>query len=140
MWKMFLSYDKKDKRKFILAKGFIFIFIGMMAYLATHFSKIELPELKHQISFGLGFLLILVVVILALLNRLQSLFKIRSIGFLLVFLILLLFRYTIDTLVITTGLTTIPLLIDDVVINPYFKYINMNKYWEKYKYIGSRDA
>lgn len=140
MWKMFLSYDKKDKRKFIFSKLFIFILIGMMGYLATHFSKIELPELKHQLSFSLGWILIVIVVILALFNRLQSLFKIRSIGFLFVFLILLFFRYTIDTLVITIGLITIPLLIDDVVINPYFKYINMNKYWEKYKYIGSRDA
>lgn len=140
MWKMFLIYDKKDKAKFIFSKSLIFIAIILMGYASTFFSKISLPELKHQVSFRLGFLLILTVVILAMFNRLQALFKIRSIGFLVIFLILILFKYTIDTLIISIGLITIPLLIDDIAVNPYFKYINMNKYWDQYKYIGIRDA
>lgn len=140
MFKMYLSYDKKDKRKFKLFKLTVFLLIILMGYLSTVFSKIELPSLKDQLNFGIGTILILIVVVLAIFNRLSILFKVKSVGFLIVFLILLFFRYHIDTLVITTGLITIPLLLDDLVINNYFKYLNVTKYWDVYKHIGIRDA
>lgn len=140
MFKMYLSYDKKDKRKFKLSKLTVFLLIILMGYLSTVFSKIELPSLKDQLNFGIGTILILIVVVLAIFNRLSILFKVKSVGFLIVFLILLFFRYHIDTLVITTGLITIPLLLDDLVINNYFKYLNVTKYWDVYKHIGIRDA
>lgn len=140
MFKMYLSYDRKDKRKFRLSKLTVFLLIILMGYLSTVFSKIELPSLKEQLNFGSGLILILIVVVLAIFNRLSILFKVKSVGFLIVFLILLFFRYHIDTLVITTGLITIPLLLDDLVINNYFKYLNVTKYWDVYKHIGIRDA
>lgn len=140
MFKMFVHYDKKDKFKLIAAKIFTFVFIGLMTFLAMRFSKVEVPELKNQVSLGLGFILIMIIAVLAIFNRINILFKIKSIAFLIIFLILLFFRSTIETLTIATGLITIPLLVDDLIINNYFKYLNIKKYWNFYKFVSERDA
>lgn len=125
---MFIKFDKTDKIKFIIAKTIIFVMILLMGLLAMHFAKVDLPSAKEKISWGLGLTLIGVIVAFAYLNRLKSIFKIKSIGFLVAFVILLLLRVSIDALVWGVGLISIPLLIDDLVITNYFKYIYLTKY------------
>ena len=133
MFEMFIHYQKKDKRKFLILKSLVFIGIILMALLSLRVSNLKLPTLEDKLSFGIGMIIIVLVVVLAFLNRIKAIFKIKSLGFLLTFIVLLLFPKIIDTLVVGVGLISIPLLLDDLVINNYFKYINITKYWNIYK-------
>lgn len=128
---MFIKYDKTDKIKFIVAKVIIFILIILFALLAMHFAKVDLPRATQKVSWGVGLTLIAFIVALAYLNRLKMLFKIKSIGFLVAFVILLLLRVGIDALVYGTGFVAVPLLIDDIFVVPYFKYLDIKKYGGK---------
>lgn len=133
MFEMFIHYQKKDKRKFLILKSLVLIGIILMALLSLRVSNLKLPTLEDKLSFGIGVIIIIIVVVLAFLNRIKVIFKIKSLGFLLTFIVLLLFSKVIDTLVVGVGLISIPLLLDDLVINNYFKFINITKYWNIYK-------
>lgn len=134
--KMFLIYSGKDKAKFVILKLFIFISIILMGYLA--FNKLDLEfTLREKNEVMLGFIGIGFVIILAFLNRLKHLFKFKSVGFVIIAFILYFLRMIIDSLSLTFMLVAIPLLIDDLIIENYFKWLNMSKYFEHYKFIGA---
>lgn len=133
MWIMYLHYQKKDRRKFLIFKGIIFLLLIIFSIISFKVSNLKLPTLEDKLSFGIGIITVVGVFILSILNRLKTLFKIKSIGFIITALILLLFSKFIDTLYLTLMLISIPLLIDDLVVNNYFKYLNATKYWDKYK-------
>jgi len=134
---MFLAYDKKDKTKFVLLKLAIFISIILMGILAFEGAKLELPSLSEKLSFGVGVIAIVTVVIIAFLNRLKSLFKFKSASFVLIAIILYGLRTVIEPLSFAFLLISIPLLIDDLIIDNYFKYLNVKKYFDHYKFIGA---
>src|SRR5690554_422682 len=137
--KMFLVYNGKDKAKFVILKLFIFISIILMGYLAFNKLDLELPTLSSKLELGLGILGIGFVVLLAFLNRLKHLFKFKSIGFIVIAFILYFLRMVIDSLSLSIALVAIPLLIDDLIIDNYFKYLNMTKYFEHYKFVGAHN-
>lgn len=122
---MWMKYTSKEKRRFIFAKIFIFVSIILMCMLAAHITKVELPTFNEKLSFGIGVIMVGMVGLLATLNRLKVIFKIRSIGFIVTFVILLLLKSTIDYLIWSIGLVLIPLLIDDTIFKFYFKYLDM---------------
>jgi hypothetical protein len=134
---MFLAYDKKDKTKFVLLKLAVFILIILMGVLAFKGAKLELPSLSEKLSFGIGVIAIAFVVVFALLNRLKSLFKFKSFSFVLIAVILYGLRAVIEPLSFAFLLISIPLLIDDLIIDNYFKYLNVKKYFDVYKYVGA---
>ena len=94
-------------------------------------AKVDFPKATQRASFGSGLILIAFIVALAYLNRLKMLFKIKSIGFLVAFVILSLLRVGIDALVWGTGFVAVPLLIDDIFVVNYFKYLDITKYGDK---------
>lgn len=134
---MFLAYDKKDKTKFILFKLAVFILIILMGILAFEGAKLELPSLSEKLSFGFGVIAILFVVVFAFINRLKNLFKFKSASFVLIAIILYGLRTVIEPLSFAFLLISIPLLIDDLIIDNYFKYLNVKKYFDVYKFIGA---
>jgi hypothetical protein len=99
-----------------------------MAILAAHLAKLSFPTIESQLQWGAGIILVIVIAVFAFLNRIKMLFKVKSIGFLITFIILLLLRVGIDALIYATGLISIPLLIDDIFIVNYFKYLDVVKY------------
>lgn len=136
---MFYKYDATDKRYFIYLKSFVFMLVLEMAFLAITKSNIALPTIENKISFGIGITGVGFVVVLAYLNRLKSLFKIRSVGFIVVAFILFFLKQAIEAMSLSFILISIPLLIDDLIINNYFKYLNMTKYFESYKFVGAHN-
>lgn len=134
---MFLAYDKKDKTKFILFKIAVLVAIVLMGVLAFKGVKLELPSLSEKLSFGIGVIAIAFVVVFALLNRLKSLFKFKSFSFVLIAVILYGLRVVIEPLSFAFLLISIPLLIDDLIIDNYFKYLNVKKYFDVYKFVGA---
>lgn len=125
--KMFYKFDSKHKGLYILSKLIILLTIVLMGVIAIKLSGLELPTISEQMKFAGGIVLVLGVVLMALLNRIKTLFKIKSLGFVLIFLILLAFSYTIETLIWSIGLISIPLLIDDIIITPLW----INYYYDK---------
>ena len=138
---MFLKYDKKDKRKFIILNAIVLLGIIVMGYTAKVIANVELPTLTVEEKFkaGLGFIIILIIVIMAMFNVISIVFKFKSLGFVIAALILFLLKNVIDLLFITTFLVSIPLLFNDLVVRNYFKYLNMTKYFETYKHLVKRN-
>ena len=134
---MFLAYDKKDKTKFILFKLAVFVLIILMGILAFEGAKLELPSLSEKLSFGVGVIAIIFVVVFAFINRLKNLFKFKSASFVLIAVILYGLRTVIEPLSFAFLLISIPLVIDDLIIDNYFKYLNVKKYFDVYKFIGA---
>lgn len=101
--------------------------------LAAHITKLHLPKLEEKVSWGIGLISVAIVGVMAFMNRIKMLFKVKSVGFIISFIIFLLLSVAIETLVWSLGLVTIPLLIDDVIVNGYFKVLNVTKYWDSYR-------
>lgn len=133
MLTMWLKYEKKDKIKFLLIKTIIFISIIGMFFLSAHHNKLTLPKMENKLSWYGGAILIIILFALVMMNRIKILFKIRSIGFLYLFLAFALLQPYIHVVVTTLGLALIPMLVDDIIVNGYFYILNVNKYWQYYK-------
>lgn len=118
--KMFLIYDARDKTRYILLKAVIFAMIAVIGLLVS----------KNNVGIP-------IIILLAYSNRLKPLFKIKSIGFAVIAFGLYFLREAIEPLSLSLLLVSIPLLIDDLVVENYFRYLNMTKYFEKYKYVGA---
>lgn len=133
---MFIHYNGKHKRNFIILKGLVLLGILLALFLAGQKAMVKLPTVVEKWSFGLGFASVGVIGVLAYLNRLKALFRIKSAGFVILFLILLLLSVSMEALLWASGLVCIPLLIDDIFVSGYLGYINNKFYWDIYKYKG----
>lgn len=113
-------YRLKTSRKV----GFVFSKVGVLlgivgASVGAFFaSGVEFPTFESRLGFSVGILLISGVSMIAILGRLKTLFKIKSIGWIVTFLILWSFSNIITLLVYTMGFISIPLIIDDLIITP----------------------
>ena len=125
---MFPLYDKKDKRDFIILKGIVFLGLALAMLAAAHFGNIDLPSIEEKFSFGIGAVLLIMIFVLAIMNRLKALFKVKSVGFVVIFLTLLCLSVAMDVLLWGFGLVSIPLLFDDLFVSTYFKYLDIKKY------------
>jgi hypothetical protein len=99
-----------------------------MALIAINMAGLKLPSNESKISATFGFILVGVVLMFALLNRISILFKIRSIGFVILWSMFMLLEYIIDPLKWAFGLMMIPLLIDDMIFKPIWNNIWYNEY------------
>ncbi len=133
MFRRVALYQKKDRKKLILYKSLVIVMIIGAALLAAHINNLSLPTVEEKISWSLGVILIVIVATLAIFNRIKLLFKVKSLGFIFAVVALSLLRVGIDTLISSLWLISIPLLIDDLIIESYFKYLDIKKYglWER---------
>lgn len=131
---MFLIYDKKDKKRFLLLKGIVLLLLVVALFAAFAFGEIDAPEFTEQLKLGMGAMLLFVVFLLASFKMFGRIFKLTSAKFILAFAILFLLKEAIDVLVVGTFFMSIPLLFDDIIVENYFKYLHMNKYYEQYKF------
>lgn len=114
----FYRMPTRKKWQYVLCKAGIMMAVIAMAIIAVFASGLELPTVESQLSFSVGIVMIALVTVFALTNRLKTLIKIKSLSFVVMFVILLAFSYTIYYLIYAVGLITIPLLIDDIIITP----------------------
>lgn len=114
----FYRMPTKKKWLYVLCKIGIMLSVIAMSIIAVFASGLKLPTVESQLSFSAGIVMIALVAILALTNRIKTILKIKSISFVIMFIILLAFSYTIHYLIYAVGLITIPLLIDDIIITP----------------------
>lgn len=137
MWR---KYDKKDKRKHFIMKSFVFIGVIFALILAANLGGLDAPTFKDKIEVGLGYGIIIVVGLFAVLERIKLLFKVKFIGWLILFIAFYIMHIHMSVLLWSLGLVTIPLAYDDIIVRPYFKNLNFTKYWEYYKYVAGKQA
>lgn len=124
---IFAKLSAKHKTAYIVSKASVGVALGAMIPISLAAANVALPTIESQISVGIGFVGVIAVFILAMLNRISALFKIKSMGFLIIFVIMLALKSSIDILVWSLGLMSIPLIIDDAIITPIW-----NNIWYKY--------
>lgn len=129
---MFLQYDKKDKRKYVYAKIFVFSLLIGAFIAAMLITNTKLPSVEEKFNVGIGFVFVAFTFVIATTKLAKLFVKFKSLGFIMVLGILFFFKYVMDTLLVSLALALIPLLLNDLLINPYFMYLNMTKYKEDY--------
>lgn len=104
--------------------GYVFSKVGVFAATigagigAVFASGLQLVTTGDQLNFTLGGIMIMALAVLAGIGRLKDVIRIKSIGWILAFIFLWVFNSMGHFLVWGVGLTAIPLVIDDVIVNP----------------------
>ena len=125
---IFYKLSAHHKKLFIINQIVLFVALLIMALIAINMAGLKLPSNESKISATFGFILVGIVLLFALLNRISILFKIRSIGFVILWSMFMLLEYIIDPLKWAFGLMMIPLLIDDMIFKPIWNNIWYNEY------------
>lgn len=124
----FKVLSSKDKKKYIRHKVFIFTLLILATIIAINVTNLEMIEEGSEINVTMGATVGLVIFLFAVTNRLKTLFKIKFVTFIIMWILLLSLRSIIDTAIWTFGLTAIPLAIDDLIIIPYWDKLWYNNY------------
>ena len=125
---IFWQLNAKHKRNFLINQAAVIIALIVCLIISWNINKIELPTNIEKLGSSLGFVTTTSVFVLAVMNRISGLFRIKSLGFAFMFLMFIGVRFIIDPVIWTVGLMTIPLFIDDIVFRPYWNNIWYNQY------------
>lgn len=120
---IFAKLNSKHKAQYVASKASVGVALVGMIPLSLACADVALPTIQSQLSVSIGFVGVFAIFLLAILNRLAALFKVKSIGFLVVFVVMLALKSSIDIMVWSLGLMSIPLLIDDAIITPLWNNI-----------------
>lgn len=125
---IFYKLSAKHKKLFIINQICLIIALLIMFLIALNVAGLKLPTNESKISATFGFILVGIVLLFAILNRISVLFKIRSIGFVILWSMFMLLEYIVDPLKWAFGLMMIPLLIDDMIFKPLWNNLWYNEY------------
>lgn len=118
----------KHKKWFLINQAIVIILLIVAAIIAWVVTKVELPSNVSKLRASAGWIVSFFVLVLALLNRIGALFKVRSAGFLVLFIMFLGLGSIIEVVTWTLGLMLIPLLLDDIIMRPIWLNIWYNQY------------
>ena len=124
----FYKLSPKHKKWFVFNKIIILTSLIISFILSLQIEKIEIKTNVQGLSVGVSFIISFIFLILAGFNRIGSIFKIRSIGFIFIFLFVVFLDQILGVLKWTIGLSLIPLLIDDIILLPLWNNLWYNYY------------
>lgn len=124
----FYKLKPVHKKWYLINQLFIIAMLFTALAISWSVNKVILPTNTSKLVASASFMMSLGFFVLAVLNRMGSLFKVKSMGFIFIFVMFLGFKYIIDPIVWTVGLLTIPLLIDDIIFRPIWMNIWYNQY------------
>lgn len=117
----------KKKVGYVISKLAVVLGIlgaGIGAIFASGNNVLTVTE---KMSVSMGAVMIVIIAAIAGLGKLRSLVKVKSIGLLITFAILWAFQSVIHSLIWAVGLISIPMLIDDIIVNPlWMNYVVNN--------------
>ena len=116
------------KKVFIMHKLILFIAIILMAFIGIKATNPQIISSTDKVSVTIGVMVGLLVMSLAMFNRLKTLLKVKFIAFLVIWIILMSLQMIMSTLIWTIGLVMIPLMVDDLIILPYWRNVWYNIY------------
>lgn len=124
----FWKLNNKHKFWFLINQIIVLIMLGIALIVSWNINKVMLPTNTERLTATGGFIVTTVLFSLAILNRVNVLFKVRSVGFAFMFIMFFAIDKIIEPLVWTTGLLLIPLLIDDIIFKSIWNNIWYNEY------------
>jgi len=131
---IFHVLSKKHKKQYLINQLIVVIALIICLFISWEVTGITLPTSVDKLTASAGFVTSGGILLLAILNRAGVLFKIRSVGFLIMFILFATIGIVLDVLMWTTGLMTAVLLLDDIVMKPYWSSI----WWNEYQDVAMR--
>ena len=125
---IFWKLNKKHKKWYLINQLMIIVLLVVAMLMAWKQTGAKLPTNTEKLSASLGFFLVSGFFMLAVLNRMSALFKIKSIGFVFMFIFFKSLALIIEPVTIAIGWFLIPLLIDDIIFKPIWNNIWYNQY------------
>lgn len=124
---LFYKLPRKKKVGYVISKLAVVLGIIGAGVGAIFASGNNVLTVSEKMSVSMGAILIVIVAAIAGLGRLRSLVKVKSIGILITFAILWAFQSVINSLIWAVGLISIPMLVDDIIVNPlWMNYVVNN--------------
>jgi len=124
----FSVMNAHHKKVFIMHKLILLIAIVLMAFIGIKSTNPQIISSSDKISVTIGTIIGLLVMVLAIFNRLKTLLKVKFVVFLVVWIILMCLQMIMSTLIWTIGLVMLPLMVDDLIILPYWRNVWYNNY------------
>lgn len=128
---VFWALSSKHKKLYILNNLVLVLALVAAMIVAWMVNEVQMPTEVSKLSATSGFVTGIAVLLVALLNKAGSLFKIRSVGFLIFWIIFMMIRSVLDVMMWTTGLMAGILLFQDIIIEPIWKNLWWNEYPEQ---------
>lgn len=128
---IFWALSSKHKKLYILNNLVLVLALVVAMIVAWMVNKVQMPTEVSKLSASSGFVTGIAVLLVALLNKAGSLFKIRSVGFLVFWIIFMMIRSVLDVMMWTTGLMAGILLFQDIILEPMWKNLWWNEYPEQ---------
>ncbi len=125
---LFSVLSAHHKKVYVIHKLIVFALIIMAVFSAIKITNPVIYSDTDRVSLVIGVLVGAMVGVMAMLNRIKTLFKVKFVAFLIIWLLLLCFNMIIDTLIWSIGLVLIPLSIDDLIFLPFWRNVWYNDY------------
>ncbi len=125
---LFSVLSAHHKKVFVIHKLIVFALIILAVFSAIKITNPVIYSDTDRVSLVIGVLVGAMVGVMAMLNRIKTLFKVKFVAFLIIWLLLLCFNMIIDTLIWSIGLVLIPLSIDDLIFLPFWRNVWYNDY------------
>lgn len=116
------------KKVYLIHKLIVFALIILAVFSAVKITNPVLYTDTDRISLSIGAMTGLIVMVLALMNRIKTLLKVKFVAFLIIWVLLFSLNMVVDTLIWSIGLVLIPLSIDDLIFLPYWRNVWYNDY------------
>lgn len=124
----FSKLSAQHKKWFIIYQLVLIITIAVMTYIAVAVTNPVIIETEQKMNITIGAMVGITVFILAFFNRIRNWLKIKSVAFLITWVLLLSLEGIMDTLLWAVGLNLIPLMIDDIIVLPFWRNLWYNIY------------
>jgi hypothetical protein len=125
---IFSVMSAHHKKLYVIHKLIVFALIITAIISAIKITNPSIYSDSDRVSLAIGVFVGLLVGVSAMLNRIKTLFKVKFVAFLIIWILLLCFNMILDTLIWSIGLVLIPLSIDDLIFLPFWKNVWYNDY------------
>jgi len=125
---LFSVLSAHHKKVFVIHKLIVFALIILAVFSAVKITNPVIYSDTDRVSLVIGVMVGALVGVMAMLNRIKTLFKVKFVAFLIIWLLLLCFNMIIDTLIWSIGLVLIPLSLDDLIFLPFWRNVWYNDY------------
>ena len=125
---VFYKLSLNHKKIFIIHQLLLFISIFVIIFVAIDQTNPVIESNAEKMEITIGGIFGIIIIALAFTNRLKKLFKIKFVAFLIIWIILYSLNVVMATLIYGIGAALIPLMIDDLIMSPYWNRVWYNDY------------
>jgi hypothetical protein len=125
---VFYKLNPHHKKIFIIHQVLLFISIFAIIFIAINQTNPVIETATDKMELTIGGLTGMLIIVLAFTNRLKKLFKVKFVAFLIIWVLLYSLSAVMGTLIWGIGAALIPLMIDYLIMTPYWNRVWYNNY------------